>query len=264
MKIAIYDSGMGGLTVLQEALRQLPEEQFIYFADTKNVPYGTKSREEVQQCILESVSSIAKEPLKALVVACNTATSIGIQQLRERCDFPVIGMEPAVKPAIALAQPHGKRVLVLATPLTLAESKYRDLVSKIDDYGIVDSLSMPELVPICEMLDFDGQRIQAYLRERFASLRTEEYGTVVLGCTHFPFFRRELSEWFAEDTKMIDGAQGTVRRMMEVIGYSQNASTVFDSETRIRDSDRVDYRCSGMDKQYVRKLRKALELLSGR
>jgi glutamate racemase len=263
MKIAIYDSGMGGVTVLHEALRQLPGEQFIYYADTKNVPYGTKSREEVKRYIMESVGSITKEPLKALVVACNTATSIGIQQLRELCDFPVIGMEPAVKPAIALAQPIGRRVLVLATPLTLVESKYRDLVSKIDDYGIVDSLPMPGLVPICESLDFDKQRIQAYLNEQFASLNTKEYGTVVLGCTHFPFFRSELAAWFTEDTKIIDGARGTVRRIMDVIGYS-GVSRASDTETGLCHGYQVDYRCSGTDKQYVEKLRMALELLSER
>jgi glutamate racemase len=254
MKIAIFDSGLGGITVLSEAMRRMPGEQFIYFADTKHVPYGTKSHEEVKQNILESVRIIAEEPIQALVVACNTATSIGIRDLRMQYPFPVIGMEPAVKPAVAITRPIGKRVLVLATQLTLKESKYKDLVQRVDDYGIVDSLPMPGLVTLCEELQFDEQLVDEYVGRQFEGLALQDYGTVVLGCTHFPFFKRHLAKWFAPNVKMIDGAKGTVNRLMEVVKADRHGST--------GSLPNVDFRCSGEDKQYVHKMKQALEMIS--
>jgi glutamate racemase len=254
-KIAIFDSGLGGITVLHEAMRRMPNEHFIYFADTKHVPYGSKTRQEVKECILESVHDLAEEePIKALVVACNTATSVGIQELRKQYHFPVIGMEPAVKPAVAITRPIGKRVLVLATELTLRESKYKDLVERVDDYGIVDSLSMPGLVTLCEALQFDDPSVDDYLRQQFEGLLLDEYGTVVLGCTHFPYFKRQLAKWFAADIRMIDGTMGTVKRLLEIA--PANVQGPADSEPK------VDFRCSGVDKLYVHKMKQALELIA--
>ncbi len=124
MKIGISDSGVGGLTVLNEALQHMPDEDYIYLADTYNVPYGTKTREQVKELILNIVEFLDSKDIDVLVVACNTATSVGITELRRKYSFPVIGMEPAVK--YALERNISGRVLVLATPLTLTEKKYKD------------------------------------------------------------------------------------------------------------------------------------------
>ena len=117
MKIGIFDSGIGGLTVLAEALKEIPKGEFIYFADTGNVPYGTKSKEEVKDLVLRAGEFLYSKKIDALVVACNTATSIGIEELRKKYNVPIIGMEPAVK--LALNKEDNKKVLVMSTDLTL-------------------------------------------------------------------------------------------------------------------------------------------------
>lgn len=144
MQVGFFDSGIGGLTVLYDSLRLLPELEYLYYADIENVPYGTKSKELVKEYIFTAVDFIIKQGVDALLLACNTATSIAVRELRSKYQIPIIGMEPAVKPAIRNTKE--KRVLVLATPLTLKEDKYEDLVSRVDQNHIVDSLPLPGLV----------------------------------------------------------------------------------------------------------------------
>lgn len=217
MRIGILDSGVGGVTVLAEALRKLPEEDFLYYADTLHVPYGEKPKEEVRRYILEAAERMLDDGMKALVIACNTATSIAAGELRERYSFPIIGMEPAVKPAV-LRNPQGeKRVLVFATSLTLREAKFRQLVSAVDSKHIVDYLALPGLVELAERSVFGGREAEDYLRSRLAELDLEQYGTVVLGCTHFPLFEAELRRLLPPGTDLIDGAEGTVRHLGAIL-----------------------------------------------
>jgi glutamate racemase len=245
MRIGLFDSGVGGITVLKEALKLLPDEDFLYYADTRNVPYGTKSKEQVSRCICESVDFMAGRGIKALVVACNTATSIAISDLRKKYDFPILGMEPAVKPAVERHQ--DLRVLVAATPLTLKEEKYQNLVSKVDSNGIVDSIPLPELVGFAEKFIFDENVILTYLREKLSCYRIEEYGTVVLGCTHFPFFRGAFKKLFSENTDIIDGSVGTVKHLKKVLEernlYTGNGSgnvVFYSSQVREPGSSRYE------------------------
>lgn len=220
MRVAFFDSGVGGVTVLAEAVKLLPKEDYIYYADTLHVPYGPKPKPAVKGYIFAAVDYLAGQGVKALVVACNTATSVAIKDLRERYDFPVIGMEPAVKPAVE-STGGGRRVLALATELTLKETKFRDLVSMIDPEGIVDSLAMPELVELAEKLTFEDDVVLPCLRNKFAALDLNSYGTVVLGCTHFAFFRSHLRNVLAPHTEIIDGAHGTLRQLMHKLEEAQ-------------------------------------------
>ncbi len=126
MRIGIFDSGIGGLTMLAEAVKEFLESDYIYFADTGNVPCGTKSREEVESLVLKAADFLNNKGTDALVIACNTATSVGVEELRRRYSFPVIGMEPVVK--IALEKDKNKKVLVMAAALTLKEDKFKKLV----------------------------------------------------------------------------------------------------------------------------------------
>jgi len=211
LPIAIFDSGIGGLTVLAKAIQSLPSEDFIYYADTVHVPYGEKQKDEVRQYILDAASFLNNLGIKAMVVACNTATSIAVNELRKLYGFPVIGMEPAVKPAVE--RPNGKRVLVLATHLTLQEQKFRELVARVDNEKIVDCLALPELVDFAERFIFEEEKVLSMLKEKFAHLRLESYGTIVLGCTHFPFFKKTIAKLFPEHTDIIDGNDGTARHL---------------------------------------------------
>ncbi|MGC5770933.1 glutamate racemase [Paenibacillus pabuli] len=217
-KIAFFDSGIGGLTVLHKALHQFPEEQFLYYADTLHVPYGTKSADEVRGHIFNCVEAIVQEKVQAIVIACNTATSLAVKDLRAKYDIPVIGMEPAVKPAVEMNRKSGKRVLVFATALTLSQKKYNELVSRVDDHHSVDSIPLPELVEWCEQLDFDPQKIAAYFRLKLADLDLDSYGTVVLGCTHYPFYTSILRSVLPDHIQIIDGSTGTVNRVKQLLG----------------------------------------------
>ena len=123
LPIAVFDSGMGGVSVLRELVRLMPEEDYLYYGDSANAPYGTRSVDDVRALTLRRIGALYDRGIKAAVIACNTATSAAVSLLRERfSDIPIIGMEPALKPAV-LAHPQG-RVLVLATPLTLREEKF--------------------------------------------------------------------------------------------------------------------------------------------
>ena len=217
MTIGFFDSGIGGVTVLAEALKQMPEEDYIYYADTKHVPYGEKSKEEVRRYILDAADAVASRGVKALVVACNTATSIAVRELRDHYSFPVIGMEPAVKPAVRLSANREKRVLVFATSLTLKETKFKQLVSAVDPNHIVDSIALPGLVEFAERLVFDGNKVEQYLADKLSGFDLSLYGTVVLGCTHFPFFRRTLRKLLPPDIDLIDGAGGTVKHLRNTL-----------------------------------------------
>ncbi|WNR46281.1 glutamate racemase [Paenibacillus roseipurpureus] len=253
MKIAFFDSGLGGITVLDEAMRRMPQEDFLYFADTAHVPYGTKSKEEVLTFVKQSVDTIIQDEIKALVIACNTATSIAIAELRNIYNMPIIGMEPAVKPALEMNRGSGLRVLVFATPLTLKEAKYRELVSRIDDMGMVDSLPLPELVEFCENLELEGARMADYFLSKLKDYDLRTYGTVVLGCTHYPFYKRLLSQILPAHIQIVDGSRGTVNRLIQVLQESDQLQGAGSSNVR--------WMCSNSDPAYLQKMQKALAFL---
>ena len=211
MSVGVFDSGIGGLTVLKEALRLMPNEDYMYYADTRHVPYGTKPKEEVRGYIFDAVDFFASQGVEALIIACNTATSIAINDLRERYSFPIIGMEPAVKPAVEKAD--NRRVLVLATPITVREKKLHDLVESLDSEDIVDLHALPGLVEFAEKFIFDEDTVIRYLLDEFSGYNLREYGAVVLGCTHFVFFRKYFKMILPQEVDIIDGNMGTVNRL---------------------------------------------------
>lgn len=217
MRIGFFDSGIGGLTVLHQALKLLPQEDYLFYADTAHVPYGNKTKEEVREYILHAVDFIAKQQVKALVIACNTATSIVIEELRSRYDFPILGIEPAVKPAVEQAEDKHTKVLVLATRLTLQEKKYHDLVQRIGHGDIVDSVALPGLVQFAERFEFAKQQVIPYLEQALAGLDLQQYSTVVLGCTHFPYFEDSLRTIFPAQVDFISGSAGTANHLKRLL-----------------------------------------------
>ncbi len=216
-KIGFFDSGVGGLTVLAEAMRQLPNEHFLYFSDGKNAPYGLKTKEEVEKLFLLAMDFIAAQGVKAIVVACNTATGVAIETARARFDFPIIGMEPAVKPALKIC-PAKKRVLVLATVLTFQLEKFQKLVARVDLENRVDYLPAQKLVMLAENFQFDDAAVLPYLHEIFDPIDWKKYGAVVLGCTHFPFFEKQIRSLVPPEIQILDGHAGTVRQLKKQLG----------------------------------------------
>lgn len=207
--IGLFDSGVGGISVLKEAMRQMPAERFVFFGDTKNAPYGTKTKEEVLALSRSAVKLLLEEGCKAVVIACNTATSAAAATLRaEYPDLPIIGMEPAIKPAQQLR--HGGIVLALATPGTIAGEKYARLYSL---YGEgVESLPCGGLMEFAERGEMQGERLRAFLSDLFAPFAGRQVDAVVLGCTHYVFLRDAIAAHFP-GVPLIDGNEGTVRHL---------------------------------------------------
>ena len=214
MKIAFFDSGIGGLSVLAEALRRFSGAEFLYFADEDHVPYGTKSRAEIMRLSLDAVGFLVSRGADAVVVACNTATSAAISELRGAFSVPVIGMEPAVKLA---ADSFGARpTLLIATPLTIAGEKLARLVGRLECETW--SLPLPRLVEFAQDLEFDSPTVRAYLRKELGKFELERLGSLVLGCTHFNYFKDVLREILPPYVRIIDGIDGTLNRLASELG----------------------------------------------
>ena len=210
--IAVFDSGLGGISVLRELRALMPEENYLYFGDSANAPYGVRSLEEVRTLTMRAISGLYSRGIKAAVIACNTATSAAIVPLRERFfDIPIIGMEPALKPAV-LEHPH-ECVLVLATALTLREEKFSHLMENYDALAEVISLPCPELVEFVERGQLQGPEVERYLAERLGPWR-ERADAAVLGCTHFPFLREAIRRALKPEAVLYDGGAGTARQTL--------------------------------------------------
>ncbi len=215
MKTGILDSGIGGLTVLHQALQTLPNEDYLYYADTDHVPYGTKTKEEITGYADEAVLFLAQKGVQAVVVACNTATSAAIGFLRSKYAFPILGMEPAVKPAVR--RNAGKRVMVVATPVTIREDRLQNLLRRVDGEHSVDLLALPRLVTLAESGEFNSDRVRRYLEDEFSRYDLTRYSALVLGCTHFNFFKDTFRRIFPPDVALIDGSAGTVNHLRDVL-----------------------------------------------
>ncbi|MFA9396673.1 MAG: glutamate racemase [Clostridiaceae bacterium] len=209
--IGFFDSGVGGLSVLKETLKLLPNEDYIYFGDSINAPYGTKNVEEVKKYAFNAVKLLLDKDAKAIVVACNTATSVAIKELREKYNnIPIIGIEPAIKPAVEMKK-NGK-ILIMATPMTLSMDKFNNLVENYNDKEIIP-LPCPGLAEIIEQGIVSGDKIKFYLQDKFKNIKVTEISTIVLGCTHYPFIKKEIRNLLGNDIDIIDGSLGTSKRL---------------------------------------------------
>ena len=222
MKVGIFDSGIGGLSVVSEALHKLDGVDYIFYADVDHVPYGLKTPEEITGYVEEIVKTFVDMGVDAIVIACNTATSVAAKRVRSMYDIPIIGMEPAVKPAVKLAEKDGKRFLVMATPVTIRENKLRSLLERVDKNKIVDLLPMPGLVRFAEAGVFSGKEVDEYIEEQLGVLDRSVYGAVVLGCTHFNYFKGAIGKAFG-DVSLVDGNEGTVNQLAKLLGIKKLA-----------------------------------------
>lgn len=217
MRIALFDSGIGGLTVLSHARRVLPSEEFLFFADRDHVPYGTKSVPVVRGYVREAFRFLVeKQKADAIVVACNTATSVAVDEMRRLYEVPIIGMEPAVKKA--LDRDGERRVLVTATPITINGDKLRRLVSTHDAKNLVDLLALPRLVEFAERREFVSPRVEEYLWSALAPYDLMKYSAIVLGCTHFNYFKDTLRRILPKTVDFVDGSEGTVEELARRTG----------------------------------------------
>lgn len=217
--IAVFDSGLGGISVLRELVRQMPHEHFLYYGDSKNAPYGSRTTQEVRELTFAAVERLPLSDCKALVVACNTATSAAIAQLRSAYpDRIIIGIEPALK--LAVSRHAGGRILVMATDATLREQKFADLMARCAADCEISSLPCPGLVEYIERGILDGPELEDFLRARLMPYLSHRPDAVVLGCTHYPFVRGLLRRLFGSGVELLDGSEGTARETMHRLARS--------------------------------------------
>lgn len=213
--IGIFDSGVGGLTVLAEAMRLLPAARYFYFADSGFAPYGEKSRSQILERCFWIADNMAQRKAAAIAVACNTATSSAIVEMRQRYPFPIIGMEPALKPAVENA--HNGKILVLGTAFTIREPKYQALLQRFQRQREIISLPCPGLVNLIEAGEKDSPQMRLSLEEIFGSIHAPDVSAVVLGCTHFVYLKNNLRAFFRSDVEFFDGNLGTARQLVRVL-----------------------------------------------
>ena len=209
--IGVLDSGLGGISVLRELVKLMPGENFIYYGDSANAPYGTRIPEEVIDLTKKDVEFLLERGAKAIVVACNTATSVAIKELRATYEevLPVIGIEPALKPAVK-AKEHSK-VVVMATPMTLSQTKFNSMMHIYEDDANIIKMPCPGLVEYIESGVLEGPVLDAYLEKQFAPYDKAEIDAVVLGCTHYPLIR-EVIQKHLPGVFVYDGGFGTAKQ----------------------------------------------------
>lgn len=210
--IGIFDSGVGGVSVLARAIKALPQENFVYYADTANFPYGDQDPAVIKRGLAQAAAELVTKDIKALVVACNTATSIAIEDIRAAYDMPILGMEPALKPAVAKAQ--DKTVAVIATTLTLRERKFQHLLDQCRAKGKIINLPAPGLADLVENGHYNDAEAARYLEDLFRPLKAVD--AIVLGCTHYLFLTPIIKQHFPQ-VEIIDGGSGTVKHLCHIL-----------------------------------------------
>ena len=206
--IGILDSGVGGVSLLRHAVRVLPNENFIYYGDNRNVPYGPRPFEEIRELAAAAVDELLRQDIKALVLACNTITAAYANTLRETARIPIIGMEPALKPASMVRK--GGQVLALATKATLSLERFAGLMGLYGE-GVIP-LEGAGLVELVEGGKMDSPEARDVLAKLFAPYIDQQIDAIVLGCTHYPFLRRQIQSFFP-DAEIFDGLEGTARQL---------------------------------------------------
>ncbi len=209
--IGVFDSGVGGIGTLAALRRELPRERFLFYGDTANAPYGTKAREEVMACVSRIMDHLLAQDVKAVVIACNTATAVAAAELRARYALPIIGIEPALKPAHELRREG--QILVLATPMTLRLEKFRALYERYGEGAV--PLPCPGLMELVER-EADGEA-RRYLTDLLAPYDLTKVDAIVLGCTHYVFLRPILKDVLPANVSVLDGNEGTARQLRRVL-----------------------------------------------
>lgn len=214
--IGVFDSGMGGLTVLHECLVTLPHEDFVYLGDGARLPYGPRPLEEIRRFALEIAGYLEQQGVKLIVAACNAATAAGLPDLQRQLSVPVVGVIAPEAHAAVLAT-RNRRIGLLATQATVGSGRYADLVHALDAGAEVFSVACPKLVPLIEGDDPFGEETAAAVREYAEPLKAEGVDTVILGCTHYPLIRPILQRVFGRGVTLVFSAEETAREVAETL-----------------------------------------------
>jgi len=217
--IGIFDSGIGGLTVVKELMKILPDEQLIYFGDTARIPYGTKSKQLIEQYAMEDARFLMQFDIKLLVVACNSASSMALPVLEENLDIPVIGVVKPGAEGAALATKN-QRIGVIGTMATINSNSYESEILKILPGAIVKGQPCPLLVPLVEEGWLHGEITMLTIKEYLSDMMNEGMDTIILGCTHYPLLEKSIQKIVGQSVRLIDSGRETARVVNEVLQVS--------------------------------------------
>ena len=213
--IGVFDSGLGGLSVLRALRAQMPDESFVYLADSAFCPYGEKDDLTIETRVHELVGELVARDCKAAVIACNTACAVALTSLRKRFRLPIVGLEPAVKPAV-LRSKH-RRVAVLATPRTARGDKLRELIELHAGPVVVETIPAPGLVDLIETGHIQGREIRSLLSQLLEGPLARGCDAVVLGCTHYPFLAGVIAEIVGPSVAILSSGKPVARQTERVL-----------------------------------------------
>lgn len=219
-KIGVFDSGVGGLTVLRELYRQLPNESILYFGDTARVPYGTRTSEEILQFVREILTWMTQEGVKMVIMACNTSSAIALETVQAEFDIPILGV---LLPGAKAAVQKGKRIGVIATPATASSNAYRRAILEVNEECQVWQVGCPAFVPLIEQNRVQDPYTYEVAREYLTPLIQQRIDTLIYGCTHYPLLAPVLRSILPASVQLIDPAIHVVNstaQELEILGLN--------------------------------------------
>lgn len=224
--IGIFDSGVGGLTVLRELHRQLPQESIVYFADTARLPYGIRSKTEILQYVREINQWLLTQDVKMIIMACNTSSALALEIVQKEFDIPMVGL---ILPGAAVAVASGKRIGIIATPATAKSQAYRDAIQEINPQAVVWEVGCPEFVPLIEQNRVEDPETEVIVRKYLQPLLDADIDTLVYGCTHYPHLAPVLNRLLPPTVRLVDPAVAVVKaakQELQLRGLQNSASAL--------------------------------------
>ncbi|PLR77721.1 glutamate racemase [Bacillus sp. V3-13] len=218
--IGIIDSGVGGLTVAKEVMRQLPAEQIFYVGDTARCPYGPRTSEEVKRFTWEMTQFLLGKNIKMLVIACNTATAVVLDEIRNELSIPVIGViYPGARTALKVTNNH--QIGVIGTEGTIKSGAYETALKSINKRAVVKSLACPKFVPLVESGEFSGPVAKKIVAESLQPLKNKGLDTLILGCTHYPLLEGLIKNTMGSGVKVISSGEETAREVSTILHHNR-------------------------------------------
>ena len=219
--IGIIDSGIGGLTVVKEVMRQLPNESIVYIGDTARCPYGPRPKEEIRTFTWELTHYLEKFDIKMLIIACNTATAVALDEIRAHLSIPVLGViHPGARAAIKVSKKN--QIGVIGTDMTIKSKAYENALKRVRKHLSVHSLACPKFVSLVESGIWDGPIAKQVVSESLAPLRETNIDTLILGCTHYPLLEPTIRSFFANRVKIISSGEETAREASVILEHTHS------------------------------------------
>ncbi|MCU9594655.1 glutamate racemase [Caldibacillus thermolactis] len=217
--IGIIDSGVGGLTVVKEMMRQLPNESIIYMGDTARCPYGPRTSEEIRQFTWEMTRYLEQFHIKMLIIACNTATAVALEEIRESLNIPVLGViHPGARAAISVSKKY--KIGVIGTDMTIRSKAYEHALKTIHNEVDVYGLACPKLVPLVESGVIHGDLAEKIVANSLYPLQDKHIDTLILGCTHYPIIQPLIENYYNHKVKVISSGEETAREASAILDHT--------------------------------------------